>query len=182
MHGSLELLSSPEARNAVVTFAIVLTHACAGSGVVLVAVDPMADTTEWRRADRRLLFVALALGLPASAFALLALASSSRDSLVAVREAFGPVLIASAFLPVLWLAAWTARAFARSELIARIAGWTSVVLALLAVAVGSAVAAWCWSPSSWIETRALRSALLSPWIAPMLVARGAAAIAIGGMQ
>ena len=139
----------------------------------------MAREREWRRADRLVLFLAFVLGLPSIAFASLAVATSSRDAVLFAREAFGPLLIASAAIPILWLVSWAARSMASSALIARVAGGLSLTAAVAVILVGSTIAAWYWSPSAWIETREVRSALLSPWVVPMLVIRSAAAIALG---
>ncbi len=181
MSTTLDLLNANGTSTAIVHAAIVITHACAGAGWILVAVPDDALTRDARRhAARTLLVFALTLALPVVAAAALALASSSRETVRVVREALGPAGVALAASPAVWLVAWTVQVSSRSTAIARTAGYTAAAVAALGVFLGAAVAALLWNPAQWIESHAVRDVMLSGWVIPVLAVRVATALTIGG--
>ncbi len=181
MSTMLDFLNANGTSTSIVHAAIVLTHACAGAGWILVAAPDDALTRDARRhAARTLLVFALALALPSVAAAALALASSSRDTVRLLREALGPASFALAASPAAWLVAWAIHVGARSAAVARAAGYAAAAVAALGVFLGATVAALLWNPARWIESHAIRDAMLSGWVIPVLVARVAAALTMGG--
>lgn len=181
MSPMFNFLNANDTSTVIVHAAIVITHACAGAGWILVALPDDALTRDARRqAARTLLVFALALALPVVAAAALALVSSSRETVRMVREALGPADFALAASPAAWFVAWAIHVGARSASIGRAAGHAAAAVAALGVFLGAAVAALLWNPARWIESRALRDVMLSGWVIPILVARVATALTMGG--